>query len=68
MKKLFAIFLGLSFLGLIGLSLAANPAEKTNPAEKRSRLRKRSPRGRVSPLKKALQKHNPLRRKAQSPL
>ncbi len=49
MKKLFIFILGLSFLGLIGLSLAANPAGKTNPAEKAVPAKKSVPSREESP-------------------
>jgi hypothetical protein len=42
-KKLLMVSLGLSFLGLLGLSLAANPSGKTNPAQKEVPARKSIP-------------------------
>ena len=59
MKKLFAIFLGLSFLGLIGLSLAANPAGKTNQAEKAVPPKKSVPAGKSLPAEKSTPEAQP---------
>ncbi len=59
MKKLFFILLGLSFLGLIGLSLAADPAGKTNPAEKAVPVKKSPPAAKSLPVEKNIQEGQP---------
>jgi hypothetical protein len=58
-KKLFAIFLGLSFLGLIGLSLEADPAGKTNQAEKAVPAKKSVPAGNNLPAEKSTSEGQP---------
>jgi len=58
-KKLFFVLLGLSFLGLIGLSLAANPAGKTNPAEKAVPAKKLIPAGKSLPAEKSTPEGQP---------
>ena len=59
MKKSLMFLLGLSFLGLIGLSLAANPAGKTNPAEKAVPAKKSVPAGKSLPAEKSTQEAPP---------
>jgi hypothetical protein len=54
-KKLFIVLLGFCFLGLIGLSLAANPAGKTNPAEKAVPAKKSPPAAKSLPAEKNTQ-------------
>jgi len=54
-KKGFILILGLFFLGLIGLSLAANPAGKTNPVEKAVPGKKSVPSGKSLPAEKSSQ-------------
>jgi hypothetical protein len=52
-KKLFAVFLSFSLMGLIGFSLAANPTGKTNPAEKAVSTDKPGPAGKGLPAEKS---------------
>ena len=59
MKKLFFVLLGLSFLGLFGLSLAANPAGKTNQAERAVPAKKSVPAGKNLPAEKSTPEGQP---------
>jgi hypothetical protein len=58
-KKLFFILLGLSFLGLIGLSLAATPAGKASPAGKALPVNTSAPAGKNLPDEKSTPEGQP---------
>ena len=59
MKKLFALFLGFCFLGVIGGTLAANPAGKTNQAEKAVPAKSAPSAGKDLPAEKSAPKGQP---------